>query len=118
MNGYGRTYLVVLRQFLVAQDIALTIAEFDPDAHVIVAVDMAAAASQIKGDVYLAFVEMPLGHAGAGQLRLEAGNGVLVGDGVLPPEMAGWAQLDLPFTTDQVLALLHRHRTKDGTCCC
>ena len=41
MNGQGQVYLVVLRQPLVAQDIALTIAEFDMAARVIVAPDMA-----------------------------------------------------------------------------
>ena len=130
MNGKGQIYLVVLRQLLVAQDIALTIAEFDATARVIVASDMAQAMAQIgkgqrEADVCLAFVDIALAAGWAadahpdlaqatpvfpGQMRR-----ILVGDGAAPPHLGICGRLDTPFTTAQVLSVLHRFAKCDGT---
>lgn len=130
MNGQGQVYLVVLRQPLVAQDIALTIAEFDMAARVIVAPDMAQAMTQMgenqrEADVCLAFVDLALAAGLAADARPDLPEAtpafpgqmrcILVGDGAAPPHLAMCGRLDTPFTTAQVLSVLQRFANRDGT---
>lgn len=102
-----RTYIIAMRQILVAQDIAMTIGEFEPMANVIIAEDIADAMSRAVGSIVLAFVDGPswLAHP----LPEETMQGaVMVGDAPTLMQTAFWGCLDLPFTTDHVVALLDR----------
>lgn len=109
----GRTYLVVLSQPLVAQDLALTIAEHDRSANLIVASTQAEAEAALimvarlemafVADAPSYFMTTPLAYA----IRARGGRIVLLGQ---EAEMAGptqeWNVLDQPFTTDAVVKLL------------
>jgi hypothetical protein len=109
-NGAPRTYLIVMQQVLVAQDIALTISDHDPGANVIIASTHAEAEAALVtvADLVLAFVaDAPwqfmassLGQA----IMARGGRVVLLGEAA---EEAGptaqWGVLDQPFTTDAVL---------------
>lgn len=123
MDGAGQTYMVLLRQFLVAQDIAMTIAEFDPKARVIVAADMAEAMQQLgetppASGFGLAFLDLPLV---ADKITTLPGriSCILVGEGSAPehvPDHLNLAgRLDTPFTTVQVLAVLQSFANRDET---
>ena len=107
MNDNGRIYLVVSRQILVSQDIATTISDFDPGARVILAADMADAANRAVGPVAMAFVDAALWSEHHRPEALAATKIVLVGDEAAAPQPAPFSRLDLPFTTDHILALLH-----------
>ena len=110
MSGAPRTYLIVMQQVLIAQDLALTIADHDPRANVIVASTPAEAEAALApvAHVVIAFVadapslfqESTL----ARTITARGGRVVLLGDeaediGPTPQ----WGVLDQPFSTDAVL---------------
>ncbi len=108
-----RAYLIVLKHVVVAQDIAMSIAEYDPGARVIVVASIheAPAALADVQEITLAFVgEGPRSYAGSElHQALEARNGrvVLIGeDAELEGEAQGWAVLYRPFSSDAMLEAL------------
>ncbi len=113
-GGLGApAYVVALRHAVVAQDIAQTVAEFDPAAPVIVAASPAEAAQALEGvaRVALAFVgEGPRGFRGSPLARALARRGASVvlmgGEAEAEGEAAGFAVLARPFTMGLVTALL------------
>jgi hypothetical protein len=111
--GAPTTYLIVLRHVLVAQDIAMAIAEHDREARLILARDAAEALPQLGGVGRLAmafvgqdpldFRESALGHAVAER----GGRVVLMGqEAEAEGEAQGFAVLARPFTTGDVLQFL------------
>lgn len=107
------TYLIVLRHVVVAQDIALTIAEFDPAARVLVARNGDEALSLLEG-----VERLPLAFLGKGPsefrgspiaaaLSRRGARVVLMGEEAeARGEAEGFAVLVRPFTTDAILACL------------
>ena len=102
-----RTYLIAVRQTLVAQDIAMTIGEFDPIANVIITENIADAMRRTEGSIVLVFIDAPswLAHPLPEETMQRA---VMVGDVPTAMQTGFWACLDSPFTTDHVVALLKR----------
>lgn len=106
-------YLVMMREVLIAQDLSLTITEFDPSARVITAADMDQALSLIAPTTSLAiaFAEVQpapfAAHALARAIAERRGRVVLLGE---QAEAVGptqdWDVLRKPFVTDHVLSLL------------
>ena len=107
----GGAYLIVLRHVVVAQDIALTLADHDPGARVLHATQAAEALLLLDGTPTLrvAFVaEAPAAFAGSAleaAIVARGGRPVLIGEAA---EADGWgfAVLHRPFTTAAVLAHL------------
>lgn len=110
-------YLVLLRQALVAEDISMTIADFEPGARVVRAIHPEAVAPGQHFDV--AFIGIsPTNDENSVMAQTLAAQGtqvVLIGDDPLPVTVPakGWS-LPLPFTTDTVVALLTRARRLPG----
>lgn len=104
------TYLIVLRHVFVAQDIAMTIAEHDPSARIVVA-PSAAEALPLLGDqerIAVAFVGQGPGAYRASPLapavRRRGGRVVLMGEEAeAQGEAQGFAVLARPFSTGDVL---------------
>jgi hypothetical protein len=120
--GEAPAYLVALRHVVVAQDIAQTVGEFDPDARVVVAASPAEAVQRIEGigRIALAFVgEGPRGFAGsalAGALARRGASVVLMGgEAEAEGEAAGFAVLARPFGMGAVTALLASPPSPPGT---
>ena len=109
MNANERIYLVVCAQILVSQDIATTISDFDPGARVILAGDMASAVEQADGRISMAFVEPALWSEHHAQGVLSDTMIVMLGANIVAPEIAHSCRLELPFTTEHIMALLARH---------
>ncbi len=111
--GGAPAYLVALRHAVVAQDIAQTVAEFDPAAPVIVAASSAEAVQALEGvgEVALAFVgEGPRGFRASPLAEALARRGASVvlmgGEAEVEGEAAGFAVLARPFSMGVVTALL------------
>lgn len=111
------TYLIVLRHVLVAQDIAMTIAEFDPAARIVTAASGAEAMSLLAGvgRLAMAFVGAGPGAYRASPLaqavRERGGRVVLMGDEAEEEgEAEGFAVLARPFGTGNILAHLDGER--------
>jgi len=107
------TYVIVLREAVIAQDIALTIADFDPCAGVIVAHSAEAAAVALfdVGQVAVAFVsEAPsrfVHTALAAEIARRGGRVVLMGEEAEDTgASAKWGVLALPFDTETVIRFL------------
>jgi hypothetical protein len=111
--GAPTTYLIVLRQVLVAQDIAMAIAEHDSGARVILVRDAAEALPRLAevqrlalafvGQDPLSFRDSALGHAVAER----GGRVVLMGqEAEAQGEAQGFAVLARPFSTSDVIKLL------------
>lgn len=108
-------YLIVHNQFIVAQDIALTIADHDPAAEVLVAGDAGEGLAECSrhGRIAVAFVSSDPADFDGSALALALGDRgarvVLMGDGA---EQAAaslpWAVLHRPFTAGAVADLLRQ----------
>ena len=109
MNENERVYLVVLRQIIVSQDIAAIISDFDPGARVIFAADMTDAATRADGCVAMAFVDASLWSEQLATGVFAKTMIVLIGDSIVAGEIPNCCRLDLPFTTEHILALLERN---------
>jgi hypothetical protein len=107
------TYLIVLRHVLVAQDIAMTIAEFDPAAQVILTDSAAEAVERLSGVDRLAvafvgqgpeaFRASPLSQT----VARKGGRVVLMGEEAeAHGEAQGFAVLTRPFSTGSILVHL------------
>ena len=107
------TYVIVLRHVLVAQDIAMTIADYDPKARIVVAANGADALARLEevGRIAVAFVgkgprafqASPLAQALAGR----SGRVVLMGEEAeAEGEAQGFAVLARPFSTGNILVHL------------
>ena len=112
-DGQAVTYLIVLRHILVAQDIAMTINEFDPAAQVIAATSSAEAEERLSGidAITLAFVgQGPDSYASSSLSRAVAQRGgrvILLGEEAeAQGEAHGFAVLARPFTTANILSHL------------
>lgn len=108
--GDGRAYLIVLRHVLVAQDMALTIAEVDPGARVLLAGGVAEGLAMVEGvgRIAVAFVrETPEGFAGSELARAVAdrgGRAVLMGEEAEEHgEADGFAVLARPFSSGSLM---------------
>ena len=112
-GGPVGTFLIVLKQVVVAQDIALTLSDLNPAAQVVVASShsealaalaaVSSVALAIVNDGPQSFPHSDLCHA----ITLRGGRVVLVGtEAEDAGEAAGWQVLHRPFTSDAVLALL------------
>jgi hypothetical protein len=108
------TYLIVLRHVLVAQDIAMTIAEFDPGARILTSASGAEALPLLRGveRIAMAFVGKGPQRASAPPRwprpwRNVVGRVVLMGEEAeAQGEAQGFAVLVRPFGTGDVLAHL------------
>ena len=117
------TYLIVLKQVLIAHDLADTIVEHDPGARVILAQTCADAMRQMEGvteNVVLAFLAVSpdhlAGNALVDALTVRGARTVLMGeDAETRGETPAWWVLERPFTTETVLNLLRRVLTSQGT---
>lgn len=110
----SRTCVIALKHFVVAQDIAQALADFDPGIHVILVTDpQSIVLSPDMEQVWLAFLGLapsrvaddPLAQAvlqRGGRLVLINDEAEEVGDS------ADWWVLRRPFTTDAILSLLSR----------
>lgn len=103
------TYLIVLRHVLVAQDIAMAVAEHQPSAAVILARDGTEALARLAGvgRLTVAFVgQGPVGYRSSALGRAVAERGgrvVLMGqEAEAAGEASGFAVLARPFTTSDV----------------
>lgn len=106
-------YLVVIREVIVANDIAQTIAHHEPGAHVIIAATHAQAVTALGpvATLAIAFIsERPAQFAQSGLCTAIAARGgrvVLLGeDAEVTGPNADWSVLYQPFTTDAVIAKL------------
>lgn len=108
-----RSYIIVVRQILIAQDIAMTIGEFDPLANVIIAEEVTDAMIRAAGSIVLVFVDRSSWLAYPMPEETMRG-AVMVGDAPILAQPAFWGYLDLPFTTDHVVALLERRAAMQG----
>ena len=104
------TYLIVLRHVVVAQDIALTIADMDPQARVVTAASEAEALSMLGGvdRLAVAFVgQSPRAYESSALARAVAERGgrvVLLGEDAEAEGAAlGYAVLVRPFSTGTIL---------------
>jgi hypothetical protein len=107
------TYLIVLRELLIAQDLALTIADHDAAAHVIIASTAAeaVAALQLVAVVAKAFVGIPpdafAGSDLADAIARRRGRVILLGvEAEEHGPTQGWDILAQPFMTETVMAKL------------
>lgn len=107
------TYLIVLRHVLVAQDIALTIADVDPQARVVTAASEAEALSKLSGvdRLAVAFVgQSPRAYEGSALAEAVGrcgGRVVLLGeDAEAEGAELGYAVLVRPFSTGSILSHL------------
>lgn len=108
-----RTYLIVMKEVLIAQDLALTIGDYDADASIIIARTLAEAEAALTtvDEVALAFVANAPSQFVTSLLsrtiKERKGRVVLLGS---EAEEVGptrcWAVLNQPFSTDAVLKLL------------
>jgi len=113
-GGAGRpTYLIVLRHTVVAQDIAMTIADRDPDARIVAVSSPADALPALDGvdRLTVAFVsEAPRAHRDsdlAQAIATRGGRVVLIGEAAeAEGEELGFPVLTRPFSTDDILAHL------------
>ncbi|MEI4486618.1 hypothetical protein V8J36_10485 [Frigidibacter sp. MR17.14] len=116
MTRSPRAYLVLTRHLIVAEDLAQTIAQFDPGAEVLRARDPEAAAALLDGAARLdlAFVADARGQEGweefVGMLETRGAVIVLIprDDDRPPADDARHLALERPFTTEMVLDLLER----------
>ncbi|NUB45779.1 hypothetical protein GEU84_015375 [Fertoebacter nigrum] len=112
-------YLIVLKEQLVAQDLAEAIAEHDPDARVILAHDTAEAMRLLAGQglkLVLAFLGMaPAALASSGLADPEARVVLIGNEAEETGEGPGWWVLERPFTSDCVRDLLERAGRLSGT---
>ena len=106
-------YLIVLRHVLVAQDIAMTIADVDPQARVVTAASEAEALSKLDGveRLAVAFVgQSPRAYEGselAEAVGRCGGRVVLLGEDAEAEGAAmGYAVLVRPFSTGSILSHL------------
>lgn len=111
-----QTYLVVLDDYLIAQDLAESIACYDDAAQVVVrhVVDDAVAALEAVEGLAVAFVGVdPKQFAGSALARMidsRGGKVVLMGDAAEDDgETGGWAVLHRPFSQGLVQSLLTRN---------
>jgi hypothetical protein len=106
------TYLIVVGELLIAQDLALTIGDHDSTADVILASTLPQAKAALASVPHLrhafvaaspdAFVESGLDQA----IRQRGGRAILMGvEAEAAGPSPGWDVLPQPFTTDCVLAL-------------
>lgn len=105
-----RAYVVVLKDYLVLQDIVDTIAEHDPGAGIVTAVRMADAVNALAGvmEVVVAFVEASPSDFGNSDLAraIAARSGRVVLLGQAAEETAGpteWPVLSRPFRFIDIL---------------
>lgn len=103
-------YLIVLRHVLVVQDIAMTVAEFAPEARIITSVSPNDALPLLEGvgQVAVAFVgQGPSAFRGSlleDQIGERGGRVVLLGEEAeLTGPAAGYPVLTRPFTTESIL---------------
>jgi len=103
-------YVIVLRDYLVSQDLAETVAEYAPGAEVILHHTPAAAAAAVTSleKIEVAFVEQePEAFAASGLARLidaRGGRVVLMGSAAeAAGAKNGWPVLHRPFALQQVL---------------
>jgi hypothetical protein len=108
-----RTYLILLKDYLVAQDLEESIAAHDPAAEVIVRQSMASALSALEAtqQIAVAFVDVEPLHCRASGLadmiRSRGGEVILMGDEAEEKgEALGWKVLHRPFSEGLVLAHL------------
>ena len=106
-------YLIVLRHVVVAQDIALTIADLDPGARIVTVATPAEALPALDGvdRLAVAFVsEAPRAHRGSELARAIAARGgrvVLIGEAAEAEGTAlGFPVLARPFSTADILVHL------------
>lgn len=111
--GDRATYLIVLRHVLVAQDIAMTVAEFDPAARVITAATGPEALPQIEDvdRIAVAFVGKGPGAFRASPLARavaeRGGRVVLMGEEAeAEGEAQGFRVLERPFSTGNIMTHL------------
>lgn len=113
-GGDGRpAYLIALRHLVVAQDIGLTIADFDPGAQIVTAVSAAEALPALDGveRLAVAFVsEAPEAFGGsplAQEIAARGGRAVLIGEAAEKEgAKLGFDVLARPFSTTDILAHL------------
>jgi len=117
LSGRRDTYLVVMREVLVAQDLCLTICDFDPAARVIIASGLEAAIAELANVPSLAVAFVEERHTPVAASDLAAAIARRGGRVVVLGEQAGaqapardWDILQKPFVTEQVLSLLSRRR--------
>ena len=110
-----RTYLILLKDYLVAQDLAESIAVYDPEAEVIVQHALADAVSALEAtpQIAAAFVGLePLQCSASGladMIRGRGGEVILMGsEAEEQGEALGWKVLHRPFSEGLVLAHLAR----------
>lgn len=111
------TYLIVLRHVVVAQDIALTVAEFDPSARILVARNGEEAIPMLDGVDHLPIAFLGKGPSEfraspiAAELAARGARVVLMGEEAeARGEAEGFEVLVRPFTTDAILARLDPRR--------
>ena len=111
------TYLIVLRHVVVAQDIALTVAEFDPSARILVARSGEEAIPLLDGVDRLPLAFLGKGPSEfraspiAGELEARGARVVLMGEEAeAQGEAEGFEVLVRPFTTEAILARLDSGR--------
>jgi hypothetical protein len=107
------TYLVVLREIIVGQDIAMTIQDHNPDARVIIAATLAEAVAAVEGvdAVAVAFVHAPSAEVARSPLAeavaARGGRIVLMGHEIgRDPKATVLPVLAFPFVSSDILALL------------
>ena len=112
-DGQPVTYLIVLRHILVAQDIAMTVSEFDPTARVVTVTSPAEAEERLKDidAIALAFVgQGPDAYASSSlswAVARRGGRVILLGEEAeAQGEAHGFAVLSRPFTTANILSHL------------
>lgn len=118
-------YLVVVNEYLIAQDIALTINDHDPGAKAIIAATapQALAALSEVPRVVVAFIAEPPNHfarsALAKAIAERGGRVVLLGEEAeeLGP-IAEWDVLYVPFTTATLIESLTRRQGYQRTAAC
>jgi len=116
-------YLIVLKQVLIARDLAETIAEHDPGARVVLAQTCAEALrllDAVPEKVVLSFLSVSpeniSGSALVNALSARGSRTVLMGDDAENRgEAPGWWVLERPFTSEMVTNLLRRTLTPQGT---
>ncbi len=113
LSNRAATYLVVVPEVLIAQDLKLTITDYDAGAQVIQATTVADAEIALTGVKALAvafladqpnnFANSPLARA----IARRGGRVVLLGEGAKTTGPTDhWGVLQMPFSTAAVLALL------------
>lgn len=107
------TYLIVMREVLIAQDIAQTIADHDPGAQVIIALTVAEAIAALEPvtELVIAFIADQPARFGQSVLSVaitaRGGRVVMLGeDAETTGPNRNWDVLYQPFTTDAVIERL------------